>query len=594
MRPLAVRCAAVLSVFGATAGAAVLSAPVPVEIAPLAAVPAAIGAPSALPSLVPSPSAAPPVAAPLAAPAPLAAAAIPVAAPLTAAALPLLPAASAPRADSARPDESASASAEAARMWDGASGGASPDFVAAVRGHIERSFPPAVLGALRSAGYRVEVDAHVRQNHPELPEKNDLISGYHAHGPDGGLVVIGETVRGGAADSWEKGRNWENAVNHEFGLALNRVLGDAAAAGASGEQAAWYRAHGVTESPEFREAWRKDYEAMPSELKNEKDGDGEFNDFYYFLTPDEGKTFHEARVRTFAEGLDVVLRGPASAYNYDDFALHFPNALAQIRRELETRLGWSVPKPAPAPERRGPWLNPAATREQLAGMLVSGAARPEFVAKVRALTARTFPPDLIRDLLKAGYRIAADRTVRQGREGLHEDNDTRGGFHSHGVNGNLIVVAEKVKLIGSGRLADSEFWENAVIHEVGHALAYIHGEAAAAGAADPRQARWYRRKGLSESPAFREAWKADFEAMPAGLKEPWTADKRENKFYYFVHPDPGGWYQRARQETYAEGFDVLLRGERSSFNHADFTRHFPRALAELRRELGARYPGLFR
>jgi hypothetical protein len=613
MRSRAVRIAALVTVIAASSPSrgAVLVSPVEFQAAPVAAIPASFSVPSAAAAPALGLSAAPSLGAPMAAPAPLAAAAVPLAAaPAAAVSQPLLPAAAASPARPSDHDDSASASAQAARMWDGSagradvsapddaliSGGASPGFLAAVRGHIERSFPPVVLGALRSAGYRVEVDAHVRQNHPELEEKNDLISGYHAHGPAGKSIIIGETVRGGKADAWEKSRNWENAVNHEFGLALNRTLGDAAAAEASGEQAAWYREHGVTESPEFRAAWRKDFDAMPPELKNEKDGDGEFNDFYYFLTPDKEKTFHEARERTFAEGLDVAMRGPASAYNYDDFTLHFPNTLAQIRRELETRLGWSVPKPAPAPERRGPWLNPAATREQLAVMLVSGAARPEFVAKVRALVARTFPPELIRDLLQGGYRIAADRSVRQGREGLHADNDTRGGFHSHGANGNLIVVAEQVKLVGSERWVESEYWENAVIHEIGHALAYLHGEAEALRTADwdSRQARWYRRKGLSESPAFREAWKQDFEAMPAELKAEWTADKLENKFYYYVHPDPGGWYQRARQETYAEGFDVLLRGERSTYNHANFTRHFPKALAELRRELGSRYPGLFK
>jgi hypothetical protein len=64
--------------------------------------------------------------------------------------------------------------------------------------------------------------------------------------------------------------------------------------------------------------------------------------------------------------------------------------------------------------------------------------------------------------------------------------------------------------------------------------------------------------------------------------------------YYFLHPDAGGWYQRARQETYAEGFDVLMRGPNSTYNYENFKRYFPNTLAELKRELGSRYPGLFR
>ena len=522
------------------------------------------------------------MAAPLIGSLPLVAAAVPASLPAAAsAAVPeqqialAVMAAPASFAEPARPGDTAAAAAESGRLWDGS--GASPDFISAVQDHVARTFPPAVLHSLVSGGYRAEVNAHVRQNRPGMDAKNDLLSGHHEHGPDGKLIIIGETVREGEDGKWEKGRNWENAVNHEFGLAINLTLG------------------GISESPEFREAWRQDFALIPSELKEEKDEDGEANDFYYFLTPDKELTFHEARERTFAEGLDILLRGPRSSYNYDDFTLHFPRTLAAIRREMEARYGWSIPKPASRPKLHGAWENPGLSSARLAELLVSGAARPEFVAKVRDLVARTFPPDLIRDLLKGGYRIAADETVRQGREGLHEDNDTRGGFHSHGAKGNLIVVAERLKLIGSDRWVESEYWENAVIHEIGHALAYLHGEAEVhrAASSDPRQARWYRRKGLSESPAFREAWNRDFDAMPSELKKEWTADKVQNYFFYYVHPDAGGWYQRARQETYAEGFDVLLRGSRSSFNYANFTRYFPRALAELRRELGSRYSGLF-
>lgn len=475
-------------------------------------------------------------------------------------------------------------------------GGASPEFVAAVRARVAETYPPAVLRALLAAGYRVAVDAHVRQNRPDLDESKDLVGGYHERGPDGGLVVIGETVKSASDGHWEKSRGWENAIHHEFGLAIGRVLGEAAAAkSADASQAAWYRAHGISESPEFRDAWRRDHAAIPDELKSEKDRDGEFNAFYYYLKPDAEGFFHEAREFTFAEGLDVLVRGERSAYNHDDFQLHFPNALAALRQELRNGFGWEPPPPAPAPGRFGPWDDASADSTRLADLLVSGAAKPEFVAKVRALVARSFTPELIRDLLRAGYRVSADERVRQGREGLHPDNDTRGGFHSHGPEGNLIVVAEKVKLIGSERWVDSEFWENAVVHEIGHALAYIHGEAEArrVGRADARQARWYRLKGLSESPEFRRAWNDDFDAMPADLKRQWTEKKLSNPFYYFVHPDPGGWYQRARQETFAEGFDVLVRGSRSSYNHDAFVARFPRALAVIRAELGGRYPGLF-
>jgi hypothetical protein len=43
----------------------------------------------------------------------------------------------------------------------------------------------------------------------------------------------------------------------------------------------------------------------------------------------------------------------------------------------------------------------------------------------------------------------------------------------------------------------------------------------------------------------------------------------------------------------AEGFDILRRGPRASFNYENFTRHFTRALAEIRREFEARYGPMF-
>ena len=577
------------------ARAALLVLPAVVEwrgapLVPAAAVPAALAVPAAALALpmaaIPSPSApSDPVAAPIAV--------------VDAAGMAALASPSAP----AQPGDPAAASAEALAEAL-VSGGASPAFLSAVRSHIARTFPPAVLREFLSAGYRVEANAHVSQGRPDLAEDADLVSGYHAHGPDGKLIIIGETVKGTEAGSWERSRIWENAVNHEFGLAIGRVLGDAAAAKVEGsELAGWYRAHGISESQDFREEWRQDHWSIPRELKEEKDEDGDRNDFYDFLRPDKKNGwFQKARALTFAEGLDVLLRG-RSAYNYDNFNFNFPRSLARLRREMEARFGWRIPEPPPPPQPHGAWENPDATRRELAEMLVSGAARPEFVATVRAHVARTFPPELIRDLLKGGYRVAADESVRQGREGLHADNDLRGGFHSYGSKGHLIVVAEKLKLIGSDQWVESLFWENAVNHEIGHALAYIHGEAEAKAAApsDSAQALWYRQKGLSESAAFREAWRRDFEAMPAQLKNEWTpglnsqgaAVNLQNRFYYFVHPDAGGRFQRARQETLAEAFDVLLRGPRSAMNYSKFTQYFPNTLAELRREFSGRYPGLF-
>jgi|GEM_PF-4447079 len=589
------------------APAASFSAPAaPLAIPPLSA---SLSAASVLGS---PPSAALPAAAPaLSAPVPA-----PEAAPIAAAAaatFAVVPTAARAAAASDAPGaaaDSTAQSADARRLWDGAArfaaagtdaplverlttGKASPEFVAAVRGRIAASFPPAVLRALLDAGYRVEIDRRLRDAHPELDESHDALSGYHSHeGPNGKLVLIGEETKD-ADGRWAKSDSWENAVNHELGLALARALGDVEAqrvAAADPTQSGWYRAAGLAESPALREAWRRDTSRMPRELKYEKNPDGLPNFLHYYLKPDDNGWFQTARRLTFAEGLDVLIRGERAVSNHDDFVRYFPNTLAAMRTELAARFDWNLPAPTLNVIDR-PRADPALTSAELAERLVTGGASPAFVAKVRAKLAE-LPAALLRDLIEGGYRIEANRDVRQGRPHLNPDNDYTGGFHSHGDAVRYIVVAEKIKMKASGEWVDSVVWENAVNHEIGHALAYVIGEEEARRTSAPELELWYRKKGISETPEYREAWRLDYQAIPDELKQQWR-DRLENMFYYFVHPDPGGWYQRARQETFAEGFDVLLRGPRSSFNYENFTRRFPRALAEQRRMLEARYGPAF-
>ena len=243
----------------------------------------------------------------------------------------------------------------------------------------------------------------------------------------------------------------------------------------------------------------------------------------------------------------------------------------------------AAPVPA-APLAAAPLPAPAASTVDA---LVTGRASAEFVARVKEHLRSNLPERILRDMLDDGYRIEVNARVRQGREDLHEDNDYTGGFHSYGPAGKFIIVAEEIKHKKSGEWRPSRVWENAVNHEIGHAGAYILGERAAAemdaaGAPKEGQREWYATKGITESPAFRAAWKKDFDAMPAAVKREAAPGEKVNDFYYYTHPDENGWYQRARQETFAEGFDVLLRGARSAFNYENFTKHFPRTLDEIR------------
>jgi hypothetical protein len=230
--------------------------------------------------------------------------------------------------------------------------------------------------------------------------------------------------------------------------------------------------------------------------------------------------------------------------------------------------------------------------------IVIGGASPEFVARVKAHLKEHVPEPILRDMLKDGYRIEVNARVRQGREDLHEDNDYTGGFHSYGPKGKFIIIAEEIKHIKSGEWRKSVVWENAVNHEIGHAAAYILGEREAERLApcDAKkigQPDWYATKGISESPEFRAAWGRDYTALPDELKQEKLPNGKINSFYYFIHSDGNGWYQRGRQETFAEGFDILLRGKASAFNYENFTRYFPRALAEIRAALERAYGPVF-
>ena len=236
--------------------------------------------------------------------------------------------------------------------------------------------------------------------------------------------------------------------------------------------------------------------------------------------------------------------------------------------------------------------------------LVKGTASPEFIGHVRGHMARTIPAPILRELVKAGYRIEINTRIREGREDLDPENDLVGGFHSYGPKGKFIIIAEFYKLADGSKWASNmtwqNGWQNGIDHEIGHAIAYLMGERAAAKAEAAGEADfpgWYRTKGMSESPEFYAAWKRDYEAIPAELKEPYRPDGGKNYFYYFLAPDKApdtvGWYQRARQETFAEGFDILLRGKDSLANYDNFRRYFPRSMEVLRLTLEHEYGLVF-
>jgi hypothetical protein len=265
----------------------------------------------------------------------------------------------------------------------------------------------------------------------------------------------------------------------------------------------------------------------------------------------------------------------------------------------------------PPPVDAGPPVSEVVDRLVYRG---SGTSRA-FVGKIKSHLREKIPAAILRDMLADGYRIEVAHRPRKGRRKLHHDYDYSGGFNSYGPRGRYIVISQEIRDLVDQKWRANEVWVNGIDHEIGHAVGYVLGEREAARrlvehAPVAGQTLWFALKGISEHIDFRNAWQADYEAIPAHLKSPLLPDLRPNTFYYFLRPDKyerkagqkkseletgslaperDGWFQRARQETFAEGFDVLLRGSASTFNYENFVRYFPRSLADLRARIERAY-----
>jgi hypothetical protein len=340
-----------------SARAAFTEAPVVVLHAPVFVVPTVVMSPALSPALALTPIfAAPLITDRLAAPVPALAAPAVAVTPIAA-----LQAVAAKLGDAAVPAKAAGNEAALNALWNGSapadappsgtphvvdaivSGGASPEFIARVKAHLKATMPEPILRDMIADGYRIEVNARVRQGREDLHEDNDYTGGFHSYGPKGKFIIIAEEIKDKKTGEWRGNMIWENAVNHEIGHATAYILGEREAeklAGAGAKkkwQAKRYATKGISESPAFRAAWRADLKDMPEDLKQQNPADGLGNRFYYFTQPDE--LGQRGRQETFAEGFDILLRGPASRFNYEIFIRRFPRALKVIRAELERVYG---------------------------------------------------------------------------------------------------------------------------------------------------------------------------------------------------------------------------------------------------------------
>lgn len=206
------------------------------------------------------------------------------------------------------------------------------------------------------------------------------------------------------------------------------------------------------------------------------------------------------------------------------------------------------------------------------GLVQQAGADASFTELVRAALAEVVPQGMLLDIQSRGYSILVKDHLTQDRPDLRPFLDYTGGVTDWGPLGNFVMVAQHMKVDRPGGTywVGNLNWRNSAVHECGHALDNING--------------------FTDSAEFIAAWEEDVRDMPEAVRRPSLEDGSRNDFYYYLNPGVPGY---ARRETFAEGFDVLLRGEASSFNHENFHRHFPRTLAVMRRLLEARYGRLW-
>ncbi len=228
---------------------------------------------------------------------------------------------------------------------------ASPGFADEVRSTMARLIPSAVLRRLAHAGYGVHVNDTVRQGRDRLPDYYDQSGGCHFPGEK--TFVIAEHVWNKSEVRWQHTRNVGNAVAHETGHAIGFILGELAARYARGDQAQWYHSRGFSEHPEFRAAWRNDFQAISSDFLDSLPRGDIGNGFGYFIHADPATGFYQAaRQETLAE-IHAILwmwdHGPT--LNSDNFRRWFSPTIAVTIRLIEAQLGPVFPQNSPFRER---------------------------------------------------------------------------------------------------------------------------------------------------------------------------------------------------------------------------------------------------
>lgn len=184
---------------------------------------------------------------------------------------------------------------------------------------------------------------------------------------------------------------------------------------------------------------------------------------------------------------------------------------------------------------------------------------------------------LLEALVNDGYTLSLKSYVTQNRQDLADSQalNYTGGLNEPESKRTTVAETIHIKNTDPPDWQLNRFWQNSVIHELGHALADIIGRQKAAAMTNPDEAELkakVEKWGASELPEFTTAWQADYDQMPKEVQEMWLP------IGYYVSVGKDGKRTVSRQETFAETFDILVRGKYSTYNHDNFQQYFPRTL----------------
>ena len=200
------------------------------------------------------------------------------------------------------------------------------------------------------------------------------------------------------------------------------------------------------------------------------------------------------------------------------------------------------------------------------------------------------PAEMLRDLQRYGVSFRAQRTLMQETgltgqpRGWPKDTVWAEVGGAYRPTQKEVLLAEKIYEPETDSWSIAHRYPHTLLHEAGHAVDHMLGER------QPKELREYiahnhyrivsnpvYKHGISSSPEFIAAYEKDRAIIEA-------SDKSKS-FKYFLQ-EKNGDRHAGRQETFAEGFNVIMEGP-SAISYQKFQTNFPTVLKEMKRILQA-------